>query len=82
MPAYVNNSNETTDQLVLVDNSAQIFEPWEFHHLINFARDVLAILPHLLDLHLVNDLFAMGKYERLSADQKSLDVISDRPEVE
>ena len=68
MPAYVNDSNETTDQLVLVDNSAKILEPWELNKPIIFDRDVLTILPDLLGLHPVNDLFAMGKDERLSAD--------------
>lgn len=67
-PPYVNDPNETTDQLVFIDDPAQMFEPWEFHQLILFDRDVFAILPHLLDLHFVNDLFAMGKYKRFSAD--------------
>lgn len=68
LPAYVNYFDKTSDQLVLVDDSAQMSESWKFLYLSIFDRDIFTIVPHLLDLHLIRDCLIIGEYERLSAD--------------
>lgn len=66
--AYENDPDITSDQLVFFNNSTQVFESWKFHYLTNFDRDILSTLPHLLDLHLVCELFVIDKLTRLFAN--------------